>query len=257
MTADSDNSDNPRSSNFASALRDGRSHLRLWIVAAAGLWVDLWSKAWAFSTLDADHPMPVWEGFMEFRRSLNAGAVFGFGAGLVWVFIVASFAALGFVLFLFNGSTPRQRILHAALGMILAGALGNLYDRVFVEAHVVKVMTEAGQVDRHIGRVVETGPDGSVWIGSWPEGHNPRSIPADQIIGEPTRQGVVRDFIKFLPRLPTWIPLVGGFDAWPWIFNVADALLVCGVAILLLNLWFTRGPTPSTRRLQGNRRGDP
>jgi len=143
MTADSDNSDNPRSSNFASALRDGRSHLRLWIVAAAGLWVDLWSKAWAFSTLDADHPMPVWEGFMEFRRSLNAG------------------------------------------------------------------------------------------------------------------EGGVRDFIKFLPRLPTWIPLVGGFDAWPWIFNVADALLVCGVAILLLNLWFTRGPTPSTRRLQGNRRGDP
>jgi lipoprotein signal peptidase len=42
--------------------------------------------------------------------------------------------------------------------------------------------------------------------------------------------GFVRDFIK----IPThWL---GGRELWPWVFNVADMLLVGGVAILSLHL---------------------
>ena len=47
------------------------------------------------------------------------------------------------------------------------------------------------------------------------------------------RQGVVRDFIKVEPKF-------GRFELWPWVFNVADALLVAGVALLLLNFWWER-----------------
>jgi len=46
------------------------------------------------------------------------------------------------------------------------------------------------------------------------------------------RQGVVRDFIKIEPKF--------GIDLWPWVFNVADVLLVIGVGLLLWNFWWER-----------------
>ena len=35
---------------------------------------------------------------------------------------------------------------------------------------------------------------------------------------------------------------IGGLriDIWPWVFNVADVLLVVGVGLLLLNFWWDR-----------------
>jgi len=60
----------------------------------------------------------------------NTGAVFGLGKGGRWVFITVTLAAVGVILFVLVRSRPEQRLLHVALAMILAGALGNLYDRV-------------------------------------------------------------------------------------------------------------------------------
>ncbi len=44
--------------------------------------------------------------------------------------------------------------------------------------------------------------------------------------------------MKMEPR----IPLGGGRwkDIWPWVYNIADVLLVAGVAILMLNFWKER-----------------
>ncbi len=229
----------PRDADL-SALGSWRCHLVLWLVAAVGLTADLWSKAWAFSTLDPREHMTVWSGFLEFRRSLNAGAIFGVGAGWVWVFVVASLAALAFVIFLFHGSTRRQHALHVALGLILAGALGNLHDRIFVRADVVSAVAPSGDLYHDIGLIVETLPDGSVHLGSYPEKAQPRYFSAQFMSAPPRRQGVVRDFIKFVPVLPRWVPVIGGHDAWPWVFNIADAMLVAGVGILLLHFWSAR-----------------
>jgi hypothetical protein len=52
--------------------------------------------------------------------------------------------------------------------------------------------------------------------------------------GRSGEQPVVRDFIKIEAR-------IGERTLWPWVFNIADALLVAGVSILLLNFWFDRG----------------
>ena len=43
-------------------------------------------------------------------------------------------------------------------------------------------------------------------------------------------QPVVRDFIKIDAK-------IGSYSLWPWVFNIADALLMIGVAILLINFW--------------------
>ena len=140
----------------------------------------------------------------------------------------ASVLALLFVLYLFAGSSPKRWSLHLALGLVLAGAIGNLYDRTTQTAYVVNDPNGRRDIGTLVaerqGQVVITDfgkPEGIRRI--YPTPTDPRSGP----------QPVVRDFIK--------IELISG-KLWPWVFNIADALLVVGVVMLLLNFWTERGP---------------
>lgn len=204
-------------------------------MAAVGLALDLWTKHWAFTHLDPERGRVVIPHLMSFQRSLNTGALFGLGKGLVPLFIAASFLALAFVLFLFIHSTRDRRSLHIALGLVLGGALGNLYDRSFAIADVVRY-TVGGRKGVEAGKIVNADHPRGVLLGSWPEARPMRLIPADanpQI----SQQGVVRDFIRMEPRIT-----IGqrSFDVWPWVFNIADALLVAGVGLLMLNFYWER-----------------
>lgn len=227
----------------ASAWRHARSHARLWMMAAIGLALDLWTKHLAFTRLDLDPAAEsgvVIPNIMAFRRSLNPGALFGLGKGLVPIFILASILALGFVLYLFMHSTRERRSLHVGLGLVLAGALGNLYDRTFVIADVVKA-PDRGRMHHAAGKIVHES-ETHIWVleGAFEAPTDPngrpkithtRRIPKEN--AEIRRQGVVRDFIKMEPR-------IGSFQVWPWVFNLADAWLVIGVGLLMLNFWWDR-----------------
>lgn len=164
-----------------SAFYSWAAHLRFWIAIFAGLGLDLWTKDWAEAALKSQPAKDLIPNMLSLQYSTNRGALFGMGQHLTELFIAASALALVFVLYVFVKSTRGQRSFHISLGMILAGALGNLYDRLF-------------------------------------------------------HGGAVRDFIKIELKL-------GSVELWPWIFNVADMLLVCGVSVLLLNMWF--GPKQS------------
>jgi lipoprotein signal peptidase len=223
------------------------SHLRLWLVAGAVLWADLWSKQWVFENLPDNRSEPFINGFIEFRRSLNDGAVFGSLTGHVELFITASLFALGFVLYFFASSARTHRGLHVALGLVLAGALGNMYDRALVKADIVSYHRPTGEEVTVIGKIIEepverhTPPSKDIRVGSWPDGANPQVIRRSRATVR--KQGVVRDFIKFVPKFPSWVPKFGGnnpSDIWPWVFNVADAALVCGVGALLCTSWLDR-----------------
>ena len=233
MTAPGENQD-----ALPSALRHPGSHARLWIIAGSSLAFDLWSKHWVFEQLDPDEFRTIIAKTLCFQRTLNAGAVFGSFAGFSGLFIVATLFALAFVMFIFAGCRPRQRSVHIALGLILGGALGNLYDRAYIKADVLTINQTSGAQYKRIGTVIETGAEG-VRIGTWPDGANSQLISKGDI-AKHTRQGVVRDFIKFVPRFPSWVPGLGGRDVWPWVFNVADSALVVGVGVLLVNFWFER-----------------
>lgn len=216
------------------------SHVRFWLPALTLLWLDLWSKNWAFTNLPADDGNIIIPGFLEFRRSLNDGAVFGSFTGYVGVFIVASLFALGFVFYLFAHSTRRQRSLHVALALILSGAIGNLYDRAFIKADVVRYRDGADSRGSVIGTLAAEPTEGKIRLGRWPDGAKPRTYSVSEVTLH--RQGVVRDFIKFIPKFPRSWSRLGGYDLWPWVFNVADASLVCGVGLLLFNCFFDRKP---------------
>lgn len=197
-------------------------------MAALGLAADLWSKQWAFSHLPAapGASQDLIPRLLSFRRTLNDGALFGLGKGLWLVFIVASILALAFVWYLFAQSTRDRRSLHVALALILAGAMGNLYDRAFVMADVVRTNRGSftGVIVRETDRFID--------LGTYPDGKPFQRFNKQRDDVTLKRQGVVRDFIKVEPKF--------GFELWPWVFNVADVLLVAGVGLLLLNFWWER-----------------
>lgn len=215
-----------------SALRSGSAHLRLWSVTALCLWADLGTKAWAFHDLSPQGQVLI-PGFLRAQRSLNAGALFGSLSGWVPLFIAASILALGFVLYVFASSSRRQWFMHLGLSFILSGALGNLYDRSLVQADVVELKPTSQHGPVHdIGMIVSEPEADPVVVEDFPDGGHPRSYDRAEV-ADIDHHGVVRDFIKFVP-----VHIGGsGFDYWPWVFNVADALLVAGVGILLITLW--------------------
>ncbi len=68
-------------------------------------------------------------GWLHFTVTVNEGAVFGKGQGLRWLFLGMSVLAIGFLTYLF-ATSGRQRLYQFTLGLLLAGVLGNMYDRV-------------------------------------------------------------------------------------------------------------------------------
>jgi lipoprotein signal peptidase len=169
-----------------SALGDVRSHFVFWTVAVSALVLDLWTKAWSFSALGPHEERVIIPGWLNFRRSLNDGAVFGSFTGYVSLFIAASVGALLFVLFLFYRSRPRQYLLHVSLALILSGALGNLYDRAYMEADVVRLQRGGEWQTAMIGIVRSFATSSSlsrafpIGFRSWPDamfGHGSSILP--------------------------------------------------------------------------------
>lgn len=73
---------------------------------------------------------PVIPYVLEFTLVLNPGAVFGIGAGQRWVFVGFTVAAIAFAGWMFARWTrPREHVAQAGIALLLAGGLGNLYDR--------------------------------------------------------------------------------------------------------------------------------
>ncbi len=137
------------------ARRSVRAWALLLAVLVLGLVADLASKEWAFRTVASDpvelsyepvvdgsytipwHPgvQAIQPDLLDFRLVLNRGAVFGIGQGRRVAFVAFTMIAIGVAIAVFGWWTrSRSWIAHLAIGLILAGGLGNLYDRVAVGA---------------------------------------------------------------------------------------------------------------------------
>ena len=198
------------STTIRPAWRAPRAWAVLLVVLVVGLVVDLGSKEWAFRTV-AGEPVvlqketilgdPTFQipphagitvlpwGLLDFDLVLNHGAVFGIGQRKRVVFIAFTVLAAFVAMLVFARWTHERAVLtHAAIGLILAGGLGNLYDRL--------------------------------------------------------AYGAVRDFLHMLPDwdLPFgWTWPNGSAGVFPWVFNVADVMLLAGMTILILR---AGGPPP-------------
>ena len=117
--------------------RPWRLKLLALTVLAVGLVVDLGTKTWFASLLGMDPgaagpfgEIDLIPGFFALQGTYNPGVTFGLAPGKTEAILlftgVATLALFGWLLF----TRRRSRMLHVALGMIIAGALGNLWDRV-------------------------------------------------------------------------------------------------------------------------------
>jgi len=110
----------------------GSRYLVFFSIAILGCLADLGTKSWIFDRLGMPGGQTWWlsTNVVGFQTSLNEGALFGLGQGMVVVFAVLSvIAGVGIVFWLFCAGAARDLLLTIALGCVAAGILGNLYDR--------------------------------------------------------------------------------------------------------------------------------
>jgi signal peptidase II len=101
-------------------------------IAALGCGVDLMTKALIFSWPDlrGGNVHWLWPGHAGFQLSWNEGALGGMGQGRTWLFAALSvLAGCAIPLWLFYWRAARDLWLTVALGAVMGGLLGNLYDR--------------------------------------------------------------------------------------------------------------------------------
>lgn len=122
-------------------LRSPAAWSRFLITCLIGLSIDLATKVWAFDSLvngiewvdgrvliDNKPAIKFIPGWLHFEAVANQGAVFGLGQGQRYLFLAVSVGAIGLLTYLFLHS-GRARFYQIVLGMLLAGVLGNMYDR--------------------------------------------------------------------------------------------------------------------------------
>lgn len=119
------------------------------LTALLVLGADLFTKQWAFQHV-AGQPVVLGDALPEgqpvvipahdqvnvipyvlsLKLTLNTGAIFGLGKGAQGVFVVVSILAVAGIVWMFSHMPPGEYLAHLPLSLILAGALGNLYDRI-------------------------------------------------------------------------------------------------------------------------------
>jgi signal peptidase II len=104
-------------------------------IAVLVVLLDQLSKAWILATLQHHEGFPLIDGFFNIVHARNPGAAFGFLAAAPplfrYIFFIAvTLAAILLILHYLRVSRIEETSLVSALALILAGAVGNLIDRV-------------------------------------------------------------------------------------------------------------------------------
>jgi len=122
--------------------------MMFYLIAVAVILLDQATKAVIIRTLRLGQGIAVVPGFFDIVYVLNPGAAFGFLAGLSDgirnpLFILISVAAVILIVVYYTRYLRSHRLVSAALGLILGGAVGNLIDRLrygmvvdFLDVHV-------------------------------------------------------------------------------------------------------------------------
>ena len=104
-------------------------YLAVVIVAVPVYVADQLTKAWATATLQPDQPRKLIGSILQLTLTRNSGAAFSIGTGATWILTVIACSVVVFVVITARRLGSRGWAL--ALGLLLAGSLGNLTDRVF------------------------------------------------------------------------------------------------------------------------------
>jgi len=108
-----------------------------------GIIADVASKWFVFSNLNRFSKITLIPGLLNIIRSKNEGVVFGLFPGKTNIFIILSGFAIAIILFLYIRFEKNWFASNIAMGLVLAGAIGNLWDRIrykyvrdFIDLHI-------------------------------------------------------------------------------------------------------------------------
>jgi len=104
------------------------------LIILVGFSLDRLSKFWVLDSL-VGNPITVVKNFFYLRHLENEGAAFSILQGKTLLLIImVSLVALALIYYLVKN---KSKFLRATLSLILGGALGNLYDRIFNKGSVI------------------------------------------------------------------------------------------------------------------------
>ena len=104
-------------------------YLALLIVAVPIYAADQLTKAWAVANLEPGHPQAVIGSVLQLNLTRNSGAAFSIATGATWILTAIACSVVIFIVVIARRLGSRGWAL--ALGLLLAGSLGNLTDRMF------------------------------------------------------------------------------------------------------------------------------
>ena len=129
--------------------------LVLLVLAVLVLLVDQLTKVWAVANLTEGERTPLVGDLLGLSLLYNPGAALSFATGMTWVFTVAAVVVAVVILRVANRLGSRSWTI--ALGLLLGGAVGNLFDRMLrppalARGHVVDFIAYG---DLFVGNVAD------------------------------------------------------------------------------------------------------
>ncbi len=112
-----------------------RDYAILILLAGPIIALDQWTKMIIRNNIPVGGTWMPWEWLAPYARIVhwhNTGAAFGMFQGASLVFTILAFIVSGLIIYYFPHIPTSDRILRLALGMQLAGAVGNLIDRLTI-----------------------------------------------------------------------------------------------------------------------------
>ena len=189
------------------------------------LLIDQIVKIWVKQNFGITESRPLIPGFIQLYFIENRGMAFGttLGDGVWPKYVLSLFrfgAIIGIAIYIKKLIVENQVNLFflTTIALIFAGAAGNLLDGIFYDGYFgIDPSIRENWLVNEFGMPIY-GANGEI-----------------QLRDGGILLGSVVDMFQFTVKWPTWMPFgFGGKEAFPFVFNVADAAISLGVGMLVL-----------------------
>lgn len=102
----------------------------IWIVMIVGVLADQLSKLWVASALPYEASIPIIGDFFSLRYIHNEGAAWSIMSGRVGLLLIITVIVTVVIAWLLWKTPKENRLLRFSYALLIAGALGNIIDRV-------------------------------------------------------------------------------------------------------------------------------
>lgn len=107
--------------------------MRLFALSAvAAFTLDQASKIWIRASLPIGEARELWPGWLHLEHVQNRGAAWGVLSGQKWLLILFTLLIVGLILRSAREVAARGALAAMGFGLILGGAVGNLFDRILL-----------------------------------------------------------------------------------------------------------------------------